>query len=210
MDYKEEQDYGVLMFLRLGSVPRLHFVNNKHWSLSTISDSCDIINYLYGRYGHLEKAQFIVRSDKAQEIELEIDNLANQLRRLFYWWEQETIWQFIIAFRHTIYSENGKYRPIATKVKRKNFFKIYIFFFSCGELKNPMFQNGNLFLDPLYYHYKVFYWLKHLGKLIFFWRKIVSIFLVCRLKEGGREKIAEKFYSSLNKLIAIMEENEEK
>ena len=49
VSYVEEQDYGVMMFLRGRSVPTLHFRRQTHWSDSSISNSADILAYLAGK-----------------------------------------------------------------------------------------------------------------------------------------------------------------
>merc|ERR1719197_525543 len=89
VDYREERDYGVMLFLRGRSVPCLHFKRKDHWSLSTISNSADIAAYLAGRFLHdTERVSFLVdalRSPRTAELEALCDDLMHQTRRLIYW-----------------------------------------------------------------------------------------------------------------------------
>lgn len=84
VEYAEEQDYGVLMFLRGRSVPTLHYKRKGQWAEASMTNSADILCYLAGRYAHTERGAFLARSARADELEAKIDVAMEHMRRLFY------------------------------------------------------------------------------------------------------------------------------
>jgi hypothetical protein len=107
VSYREQVDYGVVMWLRGASVPTLHFSRDGHWATSSIANSRDAIEYLAGRYAASPHAQFLqlpAGADPADADRLEkaTDELNASIRRLFY--------------HHVLAANDGKYRAVAMQL----------------------------------------------------------------------------------------------
>jgi hypothetical protein len=107
VSYREQVDYGVVMWLRGASVPTLHFARDGHWAISSIANSRDAIEYLAGRYASSPLALFLqlpAGADPADADRLEkaTDELNACIRRLFY--------------HHVLVADAGKHRAVAMQL----------------------------------------------------------------------------------------------
>lgn len=107
VNYAEQVDYGVVMWLRGASVPTLHFSRDRHWASSSIANSRDAIEYLAGRYAARPEAKFLLlppHADPAdaERLETDTDDLNAQIRRLFY--------------HHVLVADGGKHRAVAMRL----------------------------------------------------------------------------------------------